>query len=120
MLIIAPYLPPELPAINGTAKENFEQLKINALPTGDILGLLKFVCAAVGNPGIRVSGLSTDGGAVAWFLAHRQCGSTGLLLCACSCFRYPDPYPYECKDTANTKSMRSFLTTLRKKEETAR
>lgn len=45
---------------------------------------LRFVCfAAVGNPANCVNGLSTDGGAVAWYLAHQRCGSTGLLLCVC-------------------------------------
>lgn len=50
------------------------RLPVGALPQ------LEFVCVAVGNPAICVNGLSTDGGAVVWCLAHQRCGSTGLLL----------------------------------------
>nr|CUU99918.1 hypothetical transcript [Hymenolepis microstoma] len=53
----------------------------------------EFVCAAVGKPANRVSGLPTDGGAVSWHLAHQRCSSIGLLLCVCACFRYAGPYP---------------------------
>ena len=50
------------------------RLPVGALPQ------LGFVCVAAGNPAICVNGLSTDGGAVAWCLAHQRCGSPGLLL----------------------------------------
>nr|CDS25721.1 hypothetical transcript [Hymenolepis microstoma]CDS25722.1 hypothetical protein HmN_000616000 [Hymenolepis microstoma] len=42
----------------------------------------EFVCAGVGNEAIRVTDLPTGGGAVAWYLHHQRCDSTGLLFCA--------------------------------------
>lgn len=64
-------------------------LSLSIYPSHRVVGIapvcthpqLGFVCFAVGNPANCVNGLSTDGGAVAWYLAHQRCGSTGLLLC---------------------------------------
>nr|CUU99393.1 hypothetical transcript [Hymenolepis microstoma] len=46
----------------------------------------ELLCVAVGNPAICVNGQSTDGGAMAWNLAHQRHGSNELLLCECAFF----------------------------------
>lgn len=82
----------------------FRSLALSTYPSRRVVGIapvcthpqLGFVCFAAGNPANCVNGLSTDGGAVAWYLAHQRCGSTGLLLCVYVCASAHPPVSQSC------------------------